>query len=196
VRDLKDRVGLPQLTYIGNHGMERWINQSIQLSPEVSGYRAALEDIIDELVLEPGMTLEDKGATLSIHYRQVEVPKAIAERYAAILQNLADNHHLHLSQGKMVFEIRPPLQINKGTAILALVEEFNLDALLFLGDDVTDGDAMKAALHLRDAGRCQTFNLGVESAEMPEVIRTYSDAFLTDPADVTAFLGWLSESAS
>ena len=91
----------------------------------------------------------------------------------------------------MVFEIRPPLELNKGTAFRALVDEFNLDAAIYLGDDTTDVDAIRAAQALRQAGTCYAFGLGVDSLETPLVVREASDFLAEGVEGVESFLDWV-----
>ncbi len=196
VYDLQERVGIPELVYIGNHGLERFIDHQVIYPPEVTAYRPALEAILKTVHLEEAMELEDKTATLSIHYRQVADPESIEQLYPPILRALAEKYGLHFSQGRMVFELRPPIELNKGTALASLVKEYELDGLIFIGDDTTDADAMRVAHNLREAGTCFAITIGVESEEMPDVLHDYADAFATGTSDVTAFLAWLVEALS
>jgi trehalose 6-phosphate phosphatase len=106
---------------------------------------------------------------------------------------LAAQHGLRFSQGKMVYELKPPIDVNKGTAFRDLVTHFKLDGALFLGDDTTDVDAMQAAQTMRAAQTCYALSIGVESAEMPPEVRDHADLLASDPFDVEAFLGWLLE---
>lgn len=91
-------------------------------------------------VCEPGVWLEDKGATLALHYRAApekgEEIRALAEQ---LLRQTDD--HLQLIPGKMVIELRPRHH-SKGTAIGSFLEEapFHGRQPVFLGDDMTDED--------------------------------------------------------
>jgi trehalose 6-phosphate phosphatase len=191
VADLRARVDLPQVIYIGNHGFERWTAEGVSLSPQAQHFREGLQAFIHTVELHPGMDLEDKGTTLAIHYRNVPDPVSVQESYPPLLEALAAKNGLKFSQGRMVFEIKPPLKINKGTALELLVLEFELNAVLFMGDDVTDVDAMMKARELRELGKIAAVNVGVESPEMPPAIRDYSDVFATGTDDVESLLGWL-----
>lgn len=195
VYDLQERVGLPELTYVGNHGLERWVDHQVVYPPEVLQFRPSLDAILKVVTLEQAMELEDKNATLSIHYRQTPDPEAIETMYTPILKKLAETHGLHFSTGRMVFEIRPPVELNKGTALASLVHEHRLNGLIFIGDDTTDADAMQTAHNLHTAGTCDAISIGVESPEMPEVVRHHADALATGTSDVSAFLRWLLEAA-
>lgn len=197
--DVRDRVGLPDLVYAGNHGLEWWRDGKIELAPGAARFRPALEAVLAALRdygLAPGMQIEDKGATVSIHYRRAADPSAILEQYTPLLQSLVNQHGLALFPGRMIFELRPPLDVNKGTAFRQLVEVFRLDGAVYLGDDITDADALRAARDLREAGRCVAVGLGVESDHTPAAVRENADLFLSGIQDVEAFLAWLLSASS
>jgi trehalose 6-phosphate phosphatase len=196
VADLQSRVDLPNLTYIGNHGLERWIDGAAHPLPEAEAYRPALQAVLQELPTLPGVDFEDKGATLTVHYRLADDPQQAAQTLAPLLKNLAAQHGLRFSEGKMVFELKPPIEINKGTAFHELVTAFRLDGALFLGDDTTDLDALQAAQSLRADQSCYALGIGVESADMPPDLHAHADLLVSGPLDVEAFLGWLLDSLS
>jgi trehalose 6-phosphate phosphatase len=68
---------------------------------------------------------------------------------------------LRLTLGRMIFEVRPPLAVNKGTAIRELAEELGLRGIVFFGDDVTDVDAFRALRGMRASGDAATLRVGV-----------------------------------
>jgi trehalose 6-phosphate phosphatase len=191
--DVRERVGLPDLVYVGNHGLEWWAGGRIEIAPEAAVFRPALEAALDAVRadLVPGMLVEDKGATLSVHYRQTADPAAVSARLAPVFEALARQHGLRLFKGRMVFEIRPPIDVNKGSAFRDLITRYRLDAALYLGDDTTDVDALRMARRLREEGVCAAVGLGVESANMPPAVRDSADLLVSGIQDVEAFLSWL-----
>ena len=72
--DLRDRVGLDGLIYAGNHGLEIQGNGLDFLHPEASRLMEEMGLIYQELELAlesyPGVIGENKGLSLSLHYRQ------------------------------------------------------------------------------------------------------------------------------
>lgn len=198
VADVRERVDLPQLVYAGNHGLERWQNNTIMLSPLAKPYRPNLEAAVTDIeAIKPdGMWIEDKQATLSVHYRHVENPNEVTKTYQARFEKIAEQNDLRLFQGRMIFELRPPIDVDKGTVFKQFVEEYALDAALYIGDDTTDADALKMAQHLRKEGDCYALALGVESEETPEVVTASSDVMLSGVSDVEDFFDWLSKAAS
>lgn len=196
--DVRQRVGLPQLTYLGNHGLERWADDHVEPAPEVKQFRPALENALQALSARqvPGMLIEDKDATLSVHYRQTDDPATVARDFAPIAQAIADEQGLKLFQGRMIFELRPPIQMNKGTAFRQLVAENKLAAALYIGDDTTDVDALRMARQMRENRECYALAVGVQSPDMPEAVAANSDLLVSGVPDVESFLSWLLEARS
>ncbi len=193
VKDVRNRVALPGVVYLGNHGLERWEDNRVVPAPQAAAFRPALEAAMEALGPQqmPGMQIEDKGATLSIHYRQTADPAAVAEKFAPLLREIAASHGLSFFQGRMVFELRPPLEVNKGTAFRGLVIERELDAAVYIGDDTTDVDALRMARQLRQEQRCYCLGLGVESPDIPDAVRATADLLVSGVSGVESFLAWL-----
>jgi trehalose 6-phosphate phosphatase len=194
--DLRERVGIPGLVYVGGHGLERWMDGAVVPIPEAHHYHEPINQLIQQLDLQPGMSIENKGATMSIHYRNAPDPTAIFQTYDPVMRRLAEQHGLDYFTGKNIFEFRPPLEVNKGTVLRDLVGEYQLDGAIFLGDDVTDADGMKMARQLRQAGTCFAVGLAVESHNMPQVVRESADLLARDIPDVEALLDSLLQAVS
>lgn len=192
--DIRQRVGLPGLVYIGNHGMEVWQDGEVMVSSAAAAYRDHLSAAIPEIkqVLMEGMRFEDKGTTLSVHYRQASDPENVAKNLTPSMKSIAEGHGLHLTQGRMVFEFRPPVEIDKGTAFNELVKAHQLNGAFYLGDDTTDVAVFRAARRLREAGGCLAYGLGVESQGTPQAVLTEADYLIQEVAGVESFLDWLS----
>lgn len=195
-RDVRRIVDLPGVEMIGNHGMEWWRDGQIVIAPEALAYRPALLAAAETIRAQhiPGLFIEDKGVSVSFHYRHTPDPAATADRLAALLPEIADG--LSLFRGSMIFELRPPVGINKGTAFRQLVEQHELDAAVYLGDDTTDLDAVRMARHLRESGACYALGLGVESDHIPPTLHDQADLLLSGVQDVEAFMAWLLSAVS
>lgn len=196
--DVRQMVGLPQLTYVGNHGLEWWADGAVQVTPEAARYRAALEAAAAAITphIVAGMIVEDKTATLSVHYRQTPNPAAVRDVLAPVLTGIADEYGLALFEGRMIFELRPPVAVNKGTAFRTLITRHALDAALYVGDDTTDVDALRMARELRAARTCYALAIGVEADETPAAVRENADLLACGVDDVEAFLGWLADATT
>lgn len=194
VLDLMERTQFDQAEFIGNHGLEQWTDIGIASPPEVMDYRPAMDEairIIDALHV-PGVYIEDKRATLSIHYRNAEDHTATMALLEPVLQDIANQYNLHAFGGRMVFELRPPVGINKGTAAQYWVEKHKLEAVIFIGDDVTDTDAMKTVRKMRETGSSYGIAVGVESSTTAAAVRDNADILVSGVEGVEVFLEWLA----
>ena len=190
---LAGKVGLPGLVYIGNHGLERWEQGKTSILPDVEPYLQKLQAVKKELqtLEQDGAFVEDKQVTLSFHYRQAARPEEFASRHRAQIEELVARHGLVLFMGKMVFEVRPPIEMDKGIAFRRLVQEHALQAALFLGDDISDLNALRMARQLRSDQVCDAWGVGVQSLDAPEDLATAADFLAEGVADVEELLAWL-----
>ncbi len=196
--DLHARVGLPGLVYVGNHGLEEWIDGRVDVAPEAAAYRAAVAAAIAELRPHavPGMLIEAKDVTASFHYRQTADPDSAARTFEPWARAAAERYGLVMTPGHKVFELRPPVEIDKGTTFERLTRHYRLDAAVYLGDDVSDADALRMARHLRATNACYSVGVGVESPSTPELVRDSADRLVTGIAGVEAFLALLLAASS
>jgi trehalose 6-phosphate phosphatase len=191
--DLVKLVGFDDLTYLGNHGLERWVDGRTEVIPEARKFLEILDEVKPLLKAEgePGVIFEDKGVVLTVHYRQVESPAAFYQRHAAQLAQIAESHGLILLTGKMVFEVRPPVAMHKGIAFQQLVSENSLEAALFLGDDISDLTAFVQARELRENGVCDSWGVGVQSEDAPVGLAETADFLADGVDDVGELLAWV-----
>ena len=95
----------------------------------------------------------------------------------------------------MAIDLLPPVEVNKGTATLDLIQEYNLQGGIYLGDDLTDVDAFKAIHAASHDLDFQGFAIGIISQEMPEKLVAEADFTLNGVSDVEGFLRWMSQDA-
>jgi trehalose 6-phosphate phosphatase len=195
VADVREKVGLENVHYYGNHGLETWAGGQVRTAPEAAAFRPQMEAVLSGVrpLAEPGMFLQDKHATLSIHYRQTPDPAGARDRLQPHLARIAEDAGLNLFEGHMVFEVRPPIEIDKGSAFQALIRDHQLDAALFIGDDTTDAAALRMAARLRAEDRCYAVGVGVESDSTPDAVLESADVFAAGVSGVEALLAWLLE---
>lgn len=190
--DAARMVGLPELIYIGNHGMEVWQHGVARPLPVAEPFAAAIATVLYDAqarIALPGVVWENKGVTASVHYRQTADPAAAHVQIGAVLDHVVGVHGLRLTQGQMVWEIRPPLAIDKGAAVRSLVREHHLQGAFFLGDDRTDADAFVVLRELRGAGLCETLAIGVLGPDTPPIVRDTADVLVDGVAGVEGILG-------
>ncbi len=155
--DLKKKINIKELIYAGNHGLEIETPNNTYVHPGAvkasTSLKRAKKELTQALSFFEGVLVEDKGLTLSVHYRLAKpenVPK-IKKIFHNKIKNYINEGMLKKTAGKKVLEVRPPIKWDKGSAILWLIEKLNLknNLPIYLGDDKTDEDAFRA---LEDKG--------------------------------------------
>lgn len=147
--DVLSRLGTIVDYAVGNHGIEGLPGaerESAECVAVSQSWLAQLRGGETLRALDPGLLLEDKGASLSVHYRQARDPGRALAELPAFLGNL--HPRPRILAGKMVFNLLPPAAVDKGTAMLRLMEVAGAEAGLYVGDDVTDEDVFR--LHQPD----------------------------------------------
>ena len=169
--DAAQLVGVPALTYVGNHGLE--------LAPEAGAWRARLRDFLRDI---DWPRTEDKGLSAALHYRDMKDEGAAREALDGIAAR-AKRAGFVTRFGRKVLELLPPIDADKGTAIRTLLEQRALRRALAAGDDVTDLDSFAALGGLDVAVR-----VAVASAEGPQELARAADLVVGSPADFLALL--------
>jgi trehalose 6-phosphate phosphatase len=184
VEDLRARVGVDGLAYVGNHGLEIWNEATgrAELVKEARPWVPRLATVLEQLQSEisvPGVLIENKGVTASLHYRLAPDPEAARTRLLDILARRALTSGLRIEEGRMVINLLPPLTVTKGSAVTWLVREHQLGRVVYIGDDITDAHAFRALKVLEQAnGEIKTLSIGVVGPETPASIRQLADAGL------------------
>ncbi len=195
VADARARIDVPGLMYVGNHGLEWQDEDGHHVHPAGLAAQAALPEALREArqrllahVSSDGVIVEDKVYSGSIHYRLAPDPGAVREALGPILDEIAREYGFWVSDGKMVFELRPGEAINKGSAVRRIIHDRQLRSAVFLGDDVTDADAFRVLRELREEPDLETLAIGVLTLDTdPRVIET-SDYLLDGVDDVVSMM--------
>lgn len=194
--EVKNMIKIDRIVYIGNHGLERWAEGHSELAKDVKDYskviKAATEELTRLLSIE-GIRIENKGITATIHYRLCPKPEAAMRDILVALENSIQAKSLRILPGRMAINLLPPVEVNKGTTVLELIQEYNLQGGIYLGDDLTDVDAFRAIHTASHDLDFQGFAVGITSQEMPEKLVTETDFTLNGVSDVERFLEWLSQ---
>jgi trehalose 6-phosphate phosphatase len=184
--DLQSRLRMPGLIYAGNHGLEISGEGILFIEPNAAAssdlIKAFAEELRGRLQGIPGAIVENKGLTLSIHYRMVAESDAEQVRKLLHAALAGTDHPFQLACGNKVYDIRPRVYWNKGSAVGWIKEQLGKPDLLvvYVGDDVTDEDAFAA---LPDG-------ITVKVGDPGETVAQYH---LENPAEVRKFLEWLAE---
>ncbi len=180
--DARSIVGVDELAYAGNHGLEllRPGAEVPTVDPAVTDKARAVREFVLDLetttLLDGGLRLEDKGPIQALHWRGAADERA-AEAEANKIAGAAREAGLEPHWGRKVLEIRPLAGIDKGTAVRRLLEEDGVALALYAGDDRTDLDAFRElrALLAADSLRVAVC-IGIASEEAPPELAADADA--------------------
>ncbi len=146
--DVRKLVGLDRLYYAGNHGLEIDGPRGMSLHHELGReFRPDLvrckEQIQGDIGHLDGVLIEDKGLSLSVHYRLVAA-SLVPQVKAAVDEVMPEVPRLLKRSGKKVIELRPRIDWDKGYAVQWLLEVVGGAPMpVFIGDDKTDEDAFR-----------------------------------------------------
>ena len=181
--DVKKMAGIKGIVYAGNHGLE--IEDGANLfhpgggTSSTSGVEEATSKLKKALADIKGVIIEDKGCTLSVHFRLVNPAKRILVKriFSRIVAPYVISRRLRSSAGKMVLEVRPGIEWDKGKAVLYLLKGYKSALPIYIGDDITDEDAFKAIKEK-----------GISIFVGPSKIRSKANYFLKNTRDVKKFI--------
>ena len=196
--NVRERVGLSGVEYVGNHGLERWTDGEVRHNAALTAFLPRLKASVANLrqMGMGGIQVEDKGVTVTIHYRQTMHPVKAREKLRPLVQKIASDEGLDLFEGRMIFELRPPVKADKGIAFAELIQEFELDSAIYLGDDTTDLAALKMARCLREEKTCYALGVGGLSNDHPAALPETADLLAAGVDDVEKLLTWIFENLS
>ena len=163
-------VGVPGVAAVGEHGLE--------LAPEAKEWA----DRVAVFASGVDWPAERKPLSVSFHFRRAD-DEAAARAYLTRVEAAAPAVGLVPRWGRMVLEVRPPVEANKGTAVDALVRRANVGRALYAGDDTTDVDAF-AALDGLELG----VKVAVGSTEAPAALLEAADLVVDGTEGVLSML--------
>jgi trehalose 6-phosphate phosphatase len=175
-------VSIGSITYLGSHGAEMlragWTESVMQ--PEVEEWVRRIHDFGRDAdtadLRRRRVRIEDKGAIVAFHWRGAPDEDAA----------------LHTHWGRKVLEVRPPVRIDKGAGIAAFLEDADVDAAVYVGDDVTDLDAFRALTEMQQSGRLRrAVKAGVSSDDGPSEITSEADIVVDGTSGVQELLATL-----
>jgi len=157
--DIRARIRVPGIRYLGLHGWEGRTNTDI--AEETRDMVRCARTWLGALLLSiPGIWIEDKDLTLAIHYQSVaEDGVRSARRFIqAVLDTFAGS--LQLIRGKNVWEVAPCELGDKGVAVKQELSALAGSAVpVYIGDDHMDEPAFAAlgrGVTVRVGGTCRT----------------------------------------
>jgi trehalose 6-phosphate phosphatase len=186
---LRTHLPVPGLVLVGQYGLERWTGDRVETDGRVEPTLAAVAAAAERAEIElPGVFVERKGRiAVTLHWRsdaeRGDETMAWAERVAAA-------SGLSLYPTRMAVELRPPVGVDKGSAVAALAAEARV--AMFAGDDHGDLAAFDALDGLVRDGRLEAaVRVAVRSPEEPAELTARTDIAVAGPQGFVALLAAL-----
>jgi trehalose 6-phosphate phosphatase len=174
-------VAIGTITYIGNHGGEvlRPGTTRPEIDPQLAEWTARVTEFAARVYTGPQQRLrvraEDKGAIAAFHWRGAPDEDA-AEGAVREIAREAEAEGFVVHWGRKVLEVRPPVALGKGRAIVSLLQGSGLSAGLYAGDDTTDLDAFSGLRSLVQSGElAHAVCVAVSSDEAPAELALQAD---------------------
>jgi len=189
-------VNISDVKYVGHYGLEWSEGDRFILHPEARQYLSEMRSLAAEIQLLrdiPGVVIQDKGATISLHYRLSKQPEKTRESLINFLNKSPHVKHLQVIEENRVVGIVPPVDYNKGDAIASLILKYRLKSAVFMGDDTADVPAFRA-IHAAEANSdFKGVAILVTGSDTPPGIIKEADYTLDGVNETTEFLKWLDE---
>jgi len=168
-RFLEAHVPVPGVVHVGLYGLERIVDGQRVVDPRALEWIPSIGAAADELdAALGGLLVERKGdLAVTVHWR---TSPSREDEAVTVVNAVAERHGLDAPlRGRMAMELRPPVLVDKGTAVEALVE--GMYAAAFAGDDAGDLPAFAALDRLRREGSlAERVTIGVRSTEAPTAV--------------------------
>jgi trehalose 6-phosphate phosphatase len=188
---LRERVPVPGVQLLGSYGMERYRDGQPYVAPAariwLQPVREASARLAEHFAHWPGVRVEDKAVSVAVHWRQAADPDAAANQVRRVTSSIAAATGLRAEPGKLVEELRPPIDTDKGSTVAELLSSGKPGPAAYAGDDLGDLPALEV---IRTAGG---YALVVDHREEtdPRLLEVADQVF----PGTDAFARWLSDLA-
>ncbi|MFO7813640.1 MAG: trehalose-phosphatase [Pelovirga sp.] len=183
--DVEKLAGIEGIYYAGSHGFDIsgpagkkiTFQRGDEFLPALDRAEKALHERLDQI---EGTQVERKKFAIAVHFRRV-AEEHYSQVETVVDEVLADNETLRKTGGKMIFELRPDIDWDKGKALSWLLQQLDLERNgylpMYIGDDLTDEDALR---EIEDRG------IGILVRD--EERETHAGYTLEDTCEVRLFL--------
>jgi trehalose 6-phosphate phosphatase len=187
-------VAIGSIAYVGNHGAEllRSGGTNVEVDREAAAWQRRVHQFADRAATPAlhrmRVRTEDKGPIVAFHWRGTPDEDAAEVAIKGIAES-AEAAGLAIHWGRKVLEIRPPIPLDKGRGVTALLRDADIETALYVGDDRTDLDAFRGLRELTASGRLSgSVCVGVRSEETPGQLESSSDLLVDGPRGVRQLL--------
>ncbi len=176
--------------YAGNHGLQVWMDGREETMEPVERFVSMARELLAAIgeIPHPGVEVEDKGPVLAFHYRNASEEGAARAAVLRALEQTAGAESFGIYEGRKVIELRPPLEINKGTAVVQLAQRLGVRSAIAIGDDLTDVDMFRGVALLEGMG-IPGATVAVWSDEAPTGLLEATDYYVNGVEGVEWLLG-------
>lgn len=190
LEDVRGRVALADLHVAGNHGLEIGSQGETFVHPDAGEATDVLDETLTDLESDlagvPGVHVEDKDLTATVHYRMVDSAATIDRIEEAVRSAVDDADGLCVTEGRQILEIRPDVDWNKGQAVEWITDALGGDDRsryrIYVGDDASDEAAFRAL---------EPGETGIRVAESP--VETGADYRVRGPEAVATLLSRIGD---
>lgn len=191
---LTHAVPLPGVELVGQYGLERRVDGRTVIEPAALPYRDAVAAAAAEAERRwPDLLVERKGEiATTVHWRAVGDG---GESVASDIEALGAELGLAVYPTRMARELRPPIPVDKGSAVRALLGDAPAATrAAFAGDDRGDLPALDALDALEAEGRLtRVVRIAVRSTEVPGALIERADLVVDGPAGLLEWLRALAD---
>jgi trehalose 6-phosphate phosphatase len=180
---LRELVPVPGVKVVGLYGL----SEDEKGSERVQVVRDEVERAAGRV---PGAWVEDKGASLTVHYRAAADPVRAEEQLVPTLEDIARDNGMTVFRGKRVVEVAAGDVPGKGAVVTDLAQAGMLVGCMYAGDDWADLAAFEALDELRASG-LETLKIAVRAEETPEDLAAAADLVVERPAGLVRLLAQL-----
>lgn len=187
-------AGDRRLRLVGLYGLEEsWGDGHIVVTPAAVGWQEVVDSVVAGLQGEApaGVLVEPKGLAVTVHWRRA--PEA-EDWVAAAVAAQVEQSGLRAHPGRLSIELRPPLDVDKGTVVRRLVASSS--AACFFGDDLGDLPAFDALRAVATEGGIDAVAVAVVDEESDARVAAAADVVVSGPVQALAALAWLSRTAA
>jgi len=174
-------VAIGTIAYVGNHGGELLLPGATRpaVDPQAAAWASRVRDFAARAYTPERQRIrirsEDKDAIAAFHWRGAPDEHA-AQAAAAEIARDAEAQGLAVHWGRKVLEIRPPVHLDKGLGVAALLRDRPVATAVYVGDDTTDLDAFRGLRALARTSQLRyTLCVAVDSDETPPELASEAD---------------------
>ena len=198
---LEEHLALPvpsdpvhRVRLVGLYGLEQsWGDGRIIVERQAAGWSEVVADAVAHLRrgAPEGVLVEPKGLAVTVHWRQARQDEGWVNTAVAAE---AERSGLRAHPGRMSVELRPPLEVDKGSVVRGLAA--SCSAACYFGDDLGDLPAFEALAAMGRDEDVSTLSIAAVDDESDPSVAAAADVVVAGPPGALAVLAWLAASAT